>query len=121
MPSQVKCPKCQAALQVPDTVLGQSIRCPKCHEAFATAKPITTAPAKPAARRDPGAEQVKQAPVRKGGAPERAAPARRAARDEEDEVAERPRSRGSCLPWLLVGVLLFLILPLAGAVGYLFL
>ena len=34
MPEQVRCPSCNAALRVPDNLLGKNVKCPKCQETF---------------------------------------------------------------------------------------
>jgi predicted Zn finger-like uncharacterized protein len=34
MPEQVRCPSCQAALRVPEALVGKNVKCPKCHTAF---------------------------------------------------------------------------------------
>ncbi len=34
MPEQVRCPSCEAALRVPDTLLGKNVKCPKCQTTF---------------------------------------------------------------------------------------
>ncbi|MHB1423579.1 MAG: MJ0042-type zinc finger domain-containing protein [Gemmataceae bacterium] len=34
MPEQVRCPSCEAALRVPDNLLGKNVKCPKCQTTF---------------------------------------------------------------------------------------
>jgi predicted Zn finger-like uncharacterized protein len=34
MPEQVRCPECNAALRVPDSLLGKNVKCPKCQTTF---------------------------------------------------------------------------------------
>jgi predicted Zn finger-like uncharacterized protein len=34
MPEQVRCPECNAALRVPDNLLGKNVKCPKCQTTF---------------------------------------------------------------------------------------
>jgi predicted Zn finger-like uncharacterized protein len=34
MPEQVRCPSCNAALRVPDSLLGKNVKCPKCQKTF---------------------------------------------------------------------------------------
>lgn len=34
MPEQVRCPSCNAALRVPDSLLGKNVKCPKCQTTF---------------------------------------------------------------------------------------
>ncbi len=34
MPEQVRCPSCNAALRVPENLLGKNVRCPKCQTTF---------------------------------------------------------------------------------------
>lgn len=34
MPEQVRCPSCQSALRVPETLVGKNVKCPKCQTTF---------------------------------------------------------------------------------------
>jgi predicted Zn finger-like uncharacterized protein len=34
MPEQVRCPSCNAALRVPENLLGKNVKCPKCQKTF---------------------------------------------------------------------------------------
>jgi predicted Zn finger-like uncharacterized protein len=34
MPEQIRCPSCNAALRVPDNLLGKNVKCPKCQKTF---------------------------------------------------------------------------------------
>jgi predicted Zn finger-like uncharacterized protein len=86
MPEQVHCPSCNAALRVPESLLGKNVKCPKCQTTFvaeteAPAEPegIVREPA-PSARRRPSAppEEFDDEPP-----PE-----------EEDEDRPRRRRRG---------------------------
>lgn len=59
MPEQVRCPSCNAALRVPENLLGKNVRCPKCQTTFlaemdepAEPERIVREP-RPAARRRP--------------------------------------------------------------------
>jgi len=59
MPEQVRCPSCNAALRVPENLLGKNVRCPKCQTTFlaeleepAEPERIVREPS-PAARRRP--------------------------------------------------------------------
>lgn len=60
MPEQVRCPSCNAALRVPDNLLGKNVKCPKCQTTFlaeteepAESERIVREPRPPAARRRP--------------------------------------------------------------------
>lgn len=34
MPEQIRCPSCEAALRVPETLMGKNVKCPKCQTTF---------------------------------------------------------------------------------------
>jgi predicted Zn finger-like uncharacterized protein len=60
MPEQIRCPSCDAALRVPETLLGQNVKCPKCETTFVAEmeelnqpEGIVREPAPAAARRRP--------------------------------------------------------------------
>jgi predicted Zn finger-like uncharacterized protein len=60
MPEQIRCPSCDAALRVPETLLGKNVKCPKCQKTFLAEieepeqlEEITREPAPSAARRRP--------------------------------------------------------------------
>jgi predicted Zn finger-like uncharacterized protein len=60
MPEQIRCPSCDAALRVPESLLGKTVKCPKCQKTFlaeteepAEPEGIVREPAPSAARRRP--------------------------------------------------------------------
>ncbi|HZV08006.1 MAG TPA: MJ0042-type zinc finger domain-containing protein [Gemmataceae bacterium] len=60
MPEQIRCPSCDAALRVPETLLGKNVKCPKCQKTFlaeieepAEPEGITREPAPSGTRRRP--------------------------------------------------------------------
>jgi hypothetical protein len=82
MPQQISCPSCARTLNVPDELIGRTVRCPGCKTTF-------TAQAEP-----PSAPVETEQPPAAGRSSRRAAadePPRRRADDEDDG----PRSRGA--------------------------
>jgi predicted Zn finger-like uncharacterized protein len=76
MPEQIRCPSCEAALRVPESLLGSVVKCPKCAKTFTAELPPPQA-------------------VRRDLPPPDESPPLRL-RDEDDEPAEeedRPRRR----------------------------
>lgn len=84
MPEQVRCPSCNAALRVPDNLLGKNVKCPKCQTTF-------TAEMEEAAERQSIAREP--APARRSRAMEEPEE-EDFLEEEEEEERPRPRRRG---------------------------
>ncbi|HEY7328534.1 MAG TPA: MJ0042-type zinc finger domain-containing protein [Gemmataceae bacterium] len=88
MPEQVRCPECNAALRVPENLLGKTVKCPKCQTTFTaeTDEPVESErivreprPSS-ARRRPPPPEEIEEDELEE-------------VPDEEEEQEERPRRR----------------------------
>jgi predicted Zn finger-like uncharacterized protein len=88
MPEQVRCPECNAALRVPENLLGKNVKCPKCQATFTaeTDEPVESErivreprPSS-ARRRPPPPEEIEEDELEE-------------VPDEEEEYEERPRRR----------------------------
>ncbi len=82
----VNCPQCQAALSLPEEVIGKQVRCPKCAEVFTA--PADVPPPPPVAT--PGTI-LPGAPPPLPPTFSEPLPPRHAARDERDDEDYRPR------------------------------
>lgn len=81
MPEQVRCPECNAALRVPEKLLGKNVKCPKCQTTFTAEmegldelEEVVDEPAPAARRRLKPSEDEEELPP-------------------EEEYEERPRQR----------------------------
>jgi hypothetical protein len=89
MPTNIKCPMCKRALEVPDELMGKRVKCPGCKMIF-TATPPGAAPPEDSSARRPRAGQKSEEAVRR----KRPAPPPDEDEDEEDEEeGEQPRVR----------------------------
>jgi hypothetical protein len=108
MPIRIACPGCQAALSMPESMYGKSVKCPKCQTAFqcppapvAQPAPVArgAAPPPPPPPPPPPAPPVSRSPFDFDAPPATApAPVRASRRDDEyydDDYDRRPRRRRS--------------------------
>lgn len=85
MPEQVRCPECNAALRVPDSLLGKNVKCPKCQTTFAAEMEELTHPEGIVHERTPSAAAARRPNLPDDTENEEPFP--------EDEAEDRPRRR----------------------------
>jgi predicted Zn finger-like uncharacterized protein len=83
MPEQVRCPSCNAALRVPENLLGKNVKCPKCQTTFLAEMEEPAQPEGIVRERTPAANRSR--------VPDEADDEER---PPEEEVEDRPRRRG---------------------------
>lgn len=115
MPEQIRCPSCNAALRVPESLLGKNVKCPKCQKAFlaeleepAELEEIVQEPAPSAARRRPklpeDAEEEEEFPPEEELEEEEERPRRRKRRRRSTAIAESAVA-GPAISLMVVGCL----------------